>query len=104
MSRRAIGWWLLFPALLGACAGNGQSRTAAATPEEPDCSFRSASTCWTLGARLPPPRADSTARPRESLESPAAFAMAGDSAAGGEAARDTAAGETAAGRGAAVSR
>jgi hypothetical protein len=41
-------------ALLGGCATN---QSAAATPKrEPDCSFRSATTCWTMASRFPPPR------------------------------------------------
>lgn len=36
-------------------AAQSSSRTP---PREPDCSFRSAVTCWTMAARFPGPRAE----------------------------------------------
>jgi hypothetical protein len=42
-------------ALLGACASATQSATAP-NRNEPDCSFRSPTTCWTLSGRFPPQR------------------------------------------------
>jgi hypothetical protein len=52
------------------CAATTQSGSSAA-PREPDCSFRSATTCWTLGSRFPSPRAaqPDSAR-KELLEQP----------------------------------
>jgi hypothetical protein len=41
--------------LLCGCAATTQSVSSAAR-SEPDCSFRSATTCWTLGSRFPSPR------------------------------------------------
>ena len=61
---------LLAATLLGACATTMRS-SAADAPSKPDCSYRSATTCWTLAGRFPP--AHQTARdslPRELLESP----------------------------------
>jgi hypothetical protein len=37
--------------LLCGCAGNGQS--AVATEVNPDCSFRSPTSCWTMSGRFP---------------------------------------------------
>jgi hypothetical protein len=40
-------------------------QTSAVAPErEPDCSFRSASTCWTMASRFPAPRPE----PRDSVK------------------------------------
>ncbi len=47
---------LLSIALLSGCAA-AQSSAAAQRPE-PDCSFRSASTCWTVAGRFPLRRHD----------------------------------------------
>jgi hypothetical protein len=57
-------------ALLCGCAATAQSSS---TPpgREPDCSFRSATTCWTVAGRFPAPRPvvqDSV--PEEVLEQP----------------------------------
>jgi hypothetical protein len=51
----------ILPAILGTvllcgCAAASQS-SPASQGVEPDCSFRSATTCWTLAGRFPPPRA-----------------------------------------------
>jgi hypothetical protein len=40
------------------CAANTQS-SRAAPQSEPDCSFHSATSCWTMAARFPPNRAES---------------------------------------------
>ena len=44
---------LLGIALLSGCAAATQS-SSAAPRLEPDCSFRSPSTCWTVAGRFPP--------------------------------------------------
>jgi hypothetical protein len=44
---------LLSVALLQGCAAATQPPSAAQRPE-PDCSFRSPSTCWTMAGRFPP--------------------------------------------------
>jgi len=46
---------ILGTALLCGCAAASQS-SPASKEVEPDCSFRSATTCWTLAGRFPPPR------------------------------------------------
>ena len=52
--------------LLGSgCAAAAAS--AARTPAEPACSFRAATTCWTVGARFPTRQA---APPLEELRAP----------------------------------
>jgi hypothetical protein len=58
-------------ALLCGCAATTQS--ASSSPRTaPDCSFRSATTCWTLAGRFPPPRvAQPDSAPKELLEPPA---------------------------------
>jgi hypothetical protein len=48
---------ILAASLLGGCAASVQSAVTAGR-NEPDCSFRSASTCWTLGARFPSARTE----------------------------------------------
>jgi hypothetical protein len=71
---------LLGIALLFGCAA-AQSSTAAPRLE-PDCSFRSASTCWTLAGRFPPRRLKSaTPKPDEIRDlSPTVVASKPDSA------------------------
>jgi hypothetical protein len=44
---------LLSMVLLYGCAGAAR-HASPARAAEPDCSFRSASTCWTLAGRFPP--------------------------------------------------
>jgi hypothetical protein len=46
---------LLAATLLGACATTMRS-SAADAPSKPDCSYRSATTCWTVAGRFPPAR------------------------------------------------
>jgi hypothetical protein len=48
----ALLFGLTTVAVLAGCAAGSQSATRA-EPAEPDCSFRSASTCWTLSGRFP---------------------------------------------------
>jgi hypothetical protein len=52
-------------------------------PREPDCSFRSAGTCWTLAARFPEPRAEAVdSLPTDPLsEPPTVLATGADTAA-----------------------
>jgi hypothetical protein len=68
---RTIALRVAGAALLCGCAAATQSASTAA-PNEPDCSFRSATTCWTFGSRFPSRRA---ARPdsvrKELLDQPA---------------------------------
>ena len=74
MRRNAIALAPLGALLLSACAAN-QSRTAA--PErEPDCSFRSAATCWTVAGRFPARRTEARDSTREKIlqEPPASLA------------------------------
>jgi len=69
--------------LLSGCAAT-RGNTAALTPErEPDCSFRSATTCWTLGARVPPPEraARDTSPDRLLRQPPAVLASRADTVA-----------------------
>jgi hypothetical protein len=67
--------------LLGGCATTGQV-AAPAHAAEPDCSFRAASSCWTLAARFPPRRAEPTDSQPERLLNPlpAVLASMADSA------------------------
>jgi hypothetical protein len=54
MPGAALLWMLV---LLAGCAAN--ARLPAAPPaSSPDCSFRSATSCWTLEARFPPHSAE----------------------------------------------
>ena len=73
---------LLGVALLGGCAA---AQSSSAGPRlEPDCSFRSASTCWTVAGRFPPrtPK-PAPARPDEIRDpAPTAVASKADSARG----------------------
>ncbi len=66
-------------ALLCGCAATTQS-VSSAPRTEPDCSFRSATTCWTFASRFPSPRAamPDSAR-KELLEPPAAILARADS-------------------------
>jgi hypothetical protein len=61
-------------------ASQSSSRTP---PPEPDCSFRSGGTCWTLAARFPEPRAQAPdSLPIDPLgEPPTVLATGADTAA-----------------------
>jgi hypothetical protein len=81
-------WMPILPAILGpvflsGCAAASQS-ISAERGVEPDCSFRSASTCWTLAGRFPPPRPETgEPSPSEIPEpSPTILANRPDSASG----------------------
>jgi hypothetical protein len=66
-------WWLYAAVLLSGCAAGRRDSTALAPEREPDCSFRSATTCWTLGARvLAPERAARDTAPDRLLRQPPA--------------------------------
>ena len=66
--------------LLSGCVGTPVA-TSSRTGPEPDCSFHAATTCWTLGARVPAPRpqASDTAPDRLLRQPPAVLASRGDS-------------------------
>ena len=74
MKRNPITLAALGTFLLSGCAAN-QSR-AAAPEREPDCSFRSAATCWTVAGRFPARRTEPRDSTREKLlqEPPASLA------------------------------
>jgi hypothetical protein len=63
--------------LLCGCAAIAQSSSVA--PErEPDCSFRSATTCWTMASRFPTPRPEARdSVPDELLNQPATLLASG---------------------------
>lgn len=70
--RDPLGWIeTLFVAFLCACAA--RSQPPAAVESEPDCSFRSPTTCWTVSGRFPPvlPKPAAPAPDRASAEPPA---------------------------------
>jgi hypothetical protein len=71
---------LLGIALLGGCAAAESS--PAAPRFEPDCSFRSPSTCWTVAGRFPPRRPRSAPPKGDEIRdpSPSAVASKADSA------------------------
>jgi len=65
---------LLGIALLGGCAA---AQSSSAAPRlEPDCSFRSASTCWTVAGRFPPRRPKSAPPKPDEIRDPAPTAVA----------------------------
>jgi hypothetical protein len=65
--------------LLCACAGAPQtSNSAVPVTHEPDCSFRSASSCWTLSGRFPPSRLQGKPPLPQTLEAPASLATKPD--------------------------
>jgi hypothetical protein len=72
---------VLICALLCGCAAN--TRTATAVREaEPDCSFRSPTTCWTPSARFPASHRKSAApEDADPRQAPVLFAIDADSAA-----------------------
>jgi hypothetical protein len=67
--------------LVYGCAATARSPSAARTTE-PDCSFRAATSCWTVAGRFPPRRAEPTdSQPREIMKPPpAVLASRADSA------------------------
>jgi hypothetical protein len=72
---------LLGIALLHGCAAGTQS-SSAAPRLEPDCSFRSPSTCWTVAGRFPPRLPKSAAPKPDEIRnlSPITVASTADSA------------------------
>jgi hypothetical protein len=71
-------------ALLSGCAAaqSSQSSSTAVRPG-PDCSFRSASTCWTVASRFPPPSPSAPPKQEEiDNRSPTVLASEADSASG----------------------
>jgi hypothetical protein len=71
-----LGWFGAgLVALLCGCAANTQSTSAGEKPE-PDCSFRSATTCWTVSGRFPAPRSRPAAAPLEPTPSQASAVLA----------------------------
>jgi hypothetical protein len=74
---------LLGIALLYGCAAASQSSSAAPRPE-PDCSFRSPSTCWTMAGRFPSRLPKSAAPTPDRIRdlSPTVVASKADSARG----------------------
>jgi hypothetical protein len=47
---------LLIPLICGCAANTSTESLTIAEGTEPDCSFRSPTTCWTVSGRIPPPR------------------------------------------------
>jgi len=62
-------------ALLCGCAATTQSATSSPRTA-PDCSFRSATTCWTLASRLPSPRVAQPDSARKEMLAPPAVILA----------------------------
>jgi hypothetical protein len=61
------------------CAASTQS-SRAAEKADPDCSFRSPTTCWTMSGRFPPVRSEPTTAPVDLVDSSAILASGADSA------------------------
>jgi hypothetical protein len=61
---RSIGVFSI--GFLCGCAAGTPSFSAAAKATEPDCSFRSPTTCWTVSGRFPAVSSKATAEPRDS--------------------------------------
>ena len=67
-------------ALLAGCALPAHS-SSRASPAEPDCSFRSPVTCWTMRGRFPPPRGEARdSVPSEVQEQPPGMLARADTA------------------------
>ena len=75
MVHLARGLRLLLLTLGLGCAGNWEPETAAKEPE-PACSFRSPTTCWSVGGRFPT-RVKAPAPQPERLLSDSAMILAG---------------------------
>jgi hypothetical protein len=76
-------WLVPAAVLLGGCATARAHSSAPAPKAAPDCSFRAATTCWTLGARVPVPVRESrdTATDRLLKQPPAVLATRRDTVA-----------------------
>jgi hypothetical protein len=61
------------------CAASTQSSTAT-EKADPDCSFRSPTTCWTMSGRFPPVGSEPTTAPVDLVDSSAILASRADSA------------------------
>jgi hypothetical protein len=88
IARGSAGAMKILPAVLVlgfvyGCAATARSPSTARAAE-PDCSFRAATSCWTVAGRYPPRRAEPTdSQPDEILkQSPAVLASRTDSALG----------------------
>ena len=66
---------LLSLVLLCGCATAARSSSAASRPE-PDCSFRSPSTCWTVAGRFPPRVAKSAPPKPDEIRNPSPVTLA----------------------------
>jgi hypothetical protein len=66
---------LLSIALLYGCAAATQ-KSSAAPRLEPDCSFRSPSTCWTMAGRFPPRLPKSAAPKPDDIRDPPPITVA----------------------------
>jgi hypothetical protein len=64
--------------MLFGCAANTPEHSQV-EPQEPECSFRAPTSCWTLGARFPTPLRAVRPQPKDSLESPPLLAAKSDS-------------------------
>ena len=78
------GRWLVCTAVvLSGCAPARVNSSSLASEAAPDCSFSAATTCWTLGARVPAPRPEARDTSPERLLRlpPAVLASRGDTVA-----------------------
>jgi hypothetical protein len=66
---------LLSIALLYGCAGAAQRSSGAQRPE-PDCSFRSPATCWTMAGRFPPRLPESAVPKPDDIRDPSPITVA----------------------------
>jgi hypothetical protein len=67
---------LLSLALLSGCAT--AARSTAIQRAEPDCSFRSAATCWTVAGRFPPRRTESAVPKPDEIRDPSPAVLASE--------------------------
>jgi hypothetical protein len=77
MRIRQIVPMLWSSALLGGCAAGIQTGTAA-REAEPECSFRSPTTCWTVSGRFPTTRQPAPPLERDPRPAPAILAAGPD--------------------------
>ena len=64
--------------LLSACAAaTAPVSSSSATGPDRDCSFRSATTCWTLAPRVPAPRPEARDSAPDRIQTPPAPVLAG---------------------------
>jgi hypothetical protein len=79
MRMRQIVAMLWSSALLGGCAAGTQTGMAA-HDAEPDCSFRSPTTCWTVSGRFPTTREPASPLEPDPRRAPAVLAGGPDTA------------------------